>query len=330
MNSENSTQLHDFSGVHVLVAGDVMIDQYLHGVIERISPEAPVPVVTQRYIENRLGGAANVALNLKAMGARVTLIGMTGDDEESDIFRQLLQSSEINSNYLLTFPGRTTTLKTRIMAQGQHVLRIDREEISYLSHTELKLASGVLSDLFKSDSPDVVILQDYNKGFLHPELIQDIIGMSRSHHVPTVVDPKKWHFDAYRGCTVFKPNRKEISEYLNTEIKNREDLMAAHEKLTAVLKHDASFITLGKDGIFVAEGDKSEIVPAKPKQIVDVCGAGDTVLSIMALYLVKNAPLTSIARLANAAGAQVCSKPGVVALNRELFLEEISMESNVL
>jgi len=326
MNSENSAPLHDFSGVHVLVAGDVMIDQYLHGVIERISPEAPVPVVTQRHLENRLGGAANVALNLKAMGARVSLTGMTGDDEESDTCRQLLLSSDINAQYLLNFPGRPTTLKTRIMAQGQHVLRIDREQISYLSQEELASATAVISNLFETDCPDVVILQDYNKGFLHPKLVQNIIGMAQDKGIPTVVDPKKWHFEAYRGCTVFKPNRKEISEYLNRDIRHFEALVEAHQSLKDVLHHTASFITLGKDGIFVAEGDDTSIVPAKAKQIVDVCGAGDTVLSILALYLVKKLPLQQIARFANAAGAQVCSKPGVAAINKESFLQEILMD----
>ncbi len=326
MRKENSAHLHDFSGVHVLVIGDVMIDQYLHGVIERISPEAPVPVVMQRHLENRLGGGANVALNLKAMGARVSLVGMTGDDEEAIIFRQLLQDSHINFDYLLTFSGRTTTLKTRIMAQGQHVLRIDREQISYLNPSELESAKAVVTNLMETNPPDVIILQDYNKGFLHPALIQKVIEMATAMNIPTVVDPKKWHFDAYKGCTVFKPNRKEISEYLNRNINGLDALVDAHKSLAQILQHSASFITLGKDGIFVAEGNHAEIMPAKLKQIVDVCGAGDTVLSILALYLVKKMSYYDIARLANTAGAQVCSKPGVASLNKEAFLQEIETE----
>jgi rfaE bifunctional protein kinase chain/domain len=326
MNKENTHHLHDFSRVHVLVIGDVMIDQYLHGVIERISPEAPVPVVMQQSLENRLGGAANVALNFKAMGAKVSLVGMTGDDEEALILRHLLEESGIDSECLLSFPKRTTTVKTRIMAQGQHVLRIDREQISYISQSELESVKAVVANLMETKAPDVIILQDYNKGFLHPVLIQRVIEMATATNIPTVVDPKKWHFEAYKGCTVIKPNRKEISEFLGKNINSLGDLVEAHQALAKILQHSVSFITLGKDGIFVAEGNRAEIVPAKLRQIVDVCGAGDTVLCILALYLVKKMSFNVIAILANAAGAQVCSKPGVASLNKEAFFQEIEAE----
>ncbi|MBK9256505.1 MAG: carbohydrate kinase [Saprospiraceae bacterium] len=319
----HTLQLPDFSDLHILVIGDVMIDRYLTGKVNRISPEAPVPVLEYKKKENRLGGAANVALNIKALGARVTVASISGNDEESDILNQLFSNHDISDVHLLKCDGRKTTVKTRIMAGAQHLLRIDAEDKHDISPDEENLFMDLIQKISLSDKVDGLILQDYNKGLLTKNLIEKLMYWSVKNQIPTFIDPKEKNFTAFKSCTVFKPNRKEISEALKSPAETQEQMAELDKQLRSLMSHSFSFITLSKDGIYISDGITSEIVPARPRIITDVCGAGDTVISVLSLCFLKGLSMKNIAIIANAAGGQVCEKPGVVPVDRTELMNEL-------
>jgi rfaE bifunctional protein kinase chain/domain len=304
----------------VLILGDVMIDRYLNGKVTRISPEAPVPVVQLDHSMDRLGGAANVALNIKAMGATATLFAVIGPDEDGDLFRSLSQKDEIFTSGLIPEKGRRTTVKTRVIAGNQHLLRLDVEDTFPLNeHTE-KILLEAISHALDHMTPDVVILQDYNKGVLSENIILEVIRMATQRSIPVAVDPKFNHFLSYKGATLFKPNHKELCEGLGRWVPTEEaDLEKACQELHTHLGHGISLITLSDKGIYwydhgIGQGG---IVPPVQRDIVDVCGAGDTVIAVAALALAARWSATDIAVVANLAGGQVCEKVGVVPINKE-------------
>lgn len=293
-----------------------MIDRYLNGRVERISPEAPVPVMRLGTEENRLGGAANVALNLKALGATPLLAGLVGDDANGAIFRELLQNHDLSTDLIVTDTDRTTTVKTRLVASGQQLLRVDRED----THAVRGAAAGAMLRLVKAvldaGQADLLLFQDYNKGALSADLIAGLSALAKSNGVPVAVDPKDLNFWAYTGCTLFKPNLREIQQQTGFQINPvLEDLDRAASTIFGKLGCAAVMITLSEHGIYVNDGQSSAIYPTDARTVRDVSGAGDTVISVAACGLAAAMPLAEIARLANKAGAQVIAKSGVVAVD---------------
>jgi rfaE bifunctional protein kinase chain/domain len=325
-----------FAQLKVLIVGDVMLDAYIWGKVERISPEAPVPIVHVKNREKRLGGAANVALNIQAMGATPILCAVVGSDYEGEEFVRLLQEQQIASDFIVKSAQRPTTVKERVIAGSQQMLRIDSEDNDLLSEAE----GEALMQRIKKALPqaDVVIFQDYDKGVLNQERIQQVIQWAEEQQIPTAVDPKKRNFMHYRRATLFKPNLKELKEGLQaqnlalhkekheTSLSIEEAVAEASGRLKQMLEVNSTFITLSEKGVFIdaAYRGKAErhLIPAHIRQISDVSGAGDTVISIAALALALKLPPRLLAELANLGGGIVCEYTGVVPVVRERLLKE--------
>lgn len=294
-----------------------MIDRYLYGTVDRISPEAPVPVIRLRQEDNRLGGAGNVGLNLRALGARVQLAGAIGQDANGEQLRNLLREHGIGDELLLADPGRQTTVKTRVVSQNQQLLRADREDTHDLP---AELTDRLLTDLdghLASAEPHLLLLQDYNKGVLSEAVIRGSLECAHARGVLTAVDPKDHNFWAYRKVTLFKPNLREMQQQVDFALRPTPvDLDRAAALLFDRLGCARVMITLSEHGIYVNDGQRSEILPTAARRIADVSGAGDSVISVAACGLAAGLPLREIARLANLAGAQVIAQPGVVPVDR--------------
>lgn len=315
----------DFIGLNVLIIGDVMIDNYLTGKVNRVSPEAPVPVLDWQREENRLGGAANVALNIKALGATPYLCSVIGNDEEGNIFLDLLSNQKISKIGLIQSASRKTTIKTRVIAQGQHLLRIDKEQKNDLEQLETNQLLVALKDIIQSTKIDAILFQDYNKGVLTKDIIHKTILEAQKWKIPTVVDPKFKNFWSYQNVSLFKPNLKEIRDALKEDVNPndaslRKAVLQIHEKLNC----EKSIITLSDKGLYVFDGNDGLIIPTQPRNIADVCGAGDTVISICALGTALSLNLKTIGHLANLGGGQVCEKIGVVHVEKEILEKEFA------
>jgi D-glycero-beta-D-manno-heptose-7-phosphate kinase len=309
-----TTEKLDFSHTRVLIVGDVMLDHYLFGQINRISPEAPVPIVDYEYEESRLGGAANVALNIAELGGKPTLLSVVGDDRHGKTIFDLLKKHHINRDHIITSQSRTTTVKTRIFDDERQVLRYDQEDDSDLSsEIEAQLISHI-TDLLRTEKFHAIILQDYNKGVLTKKLIKHILLQSTKLNIPVAVDPKEYNFFEYQQIDLFKPNIKELAEAIQMKIdpKSINSLRRAAEELKRKNRFDNLMLTLGAHGIFIYTHDgDSFIVPARAIKTADVSGAGDTVISIATLAFVKKIPFKRIAQLSNLAAGKVCRKVGV-------------------
>lgn len=295
-----------------------MIDRYLDGRVERISPEAPVPVMRLGNEDNRLGGAANVALNLKALGAEPLLAGLVGDDENGKIFRALLGEYGLSDELIVTDPSRCTTVKTRLVASGQQLLRVDRED----THDVEGAAAGALKEALRSKfvpgKVDLLLLQDYNKGVLNIHTIDMALDLAAEYNKDSVVDPKNHNFWSYHGCSLFKPNLREIQQQCDFPVApTLESLNLAATHIFEKLGCEKVMITLSEHGIYIHDGTTSAIYPTDARKVRDVSGAGDTVISVAACGLAAGMPLPDITRLANRAGAQVIAQSGVVAVNKE-------------
>lgn len=307
----------DFNKLGVLIVGDVMIDRYLTGSVERISPEAPVPVVLLSGREDRLGGAANVALNVQAMGAAAYLCSVTGRDVAGDEFAGLMAARALDAEGIIRRPGRITTVKTRVMSGAQHLLRIDEEVAEDITPEEEKLLLRAVLNALDSRPVHVIIFQDYNKGVLTSGLIAGILREAQSRGIPTVVDPKEKNFWAYRGVQLFKPNLREIRRHYPGEVLPEiESLQETAAYIREQLGNSLTLITLSEKGLFVDDAGKSELLPTQPRVIADVSGAGDTVISVAALCLALGVPPRAMAAIANLAGGQVCERPGVVSVDK--------------
>jgi D-glycero-beta-D-manno-heptose-7-phosphate kinase len=307
----------DFANVRVLVIGDVMLDHYLFGQIHRISPEAPVPIVDIEYEESRLGGAANVALNLLELGAKPTLMSVVGDDKGGNTIFSLLKKHHLHHDYIITSQTRTTSVKTRIFDDERQVVRFDREDDSDLSTEMEEQMINAFNELVKSEKFHAIILQDYNKGVLTKKFIKHILLQTTKMNIPVAVDPKEYNFFEYQQIDLFKPNIKELSEALQIKIdpKNINSLRKAAEELKRKNRFDNLLLTLGAQGIFVYTKDgNSFIVSARPIKTADVSGAGDTVISIATLAFVKGYNFKKIAQLSNAAAGKVCRKVGIAPI----------------
>jgi len=303
------------SGRRIVVLGDVMLDRYLLGDTERLSPEAPVPVVIVREHRTALGGAANVAANVAATGAVPLLGGVVGDDQHGAAIRTELAAREINDRYLIQVAGRPTTTKTRVVARGQQVVRIDEEVVTPLESANASaLRERILTLLPEADG---LVIEDYNKGVLDAELIAAAIALARQHAVPVVVDPKFRHFFEYRGATVFKPNRRELEAALGASVeldpqRNPRGLLEAVERLGV----DHLLLTLGADGMILARraGGITHI-KSLAREVYDVSGAGDTVTAWVATALAAGASIDEAAYLANVAAGIEVGKAGVATVS---------------
>ncbi|MBV6652517.1 MAG: hypothetical protein KI786_02100 [Mameliella sp.] len=316
--TSNLTAFTAFEKQNILIIGDVMIDRYLNGKVDRISPEAPVPVVRLTGQEDRLGGAANVALNLKALGATPYLCAVIGKDENGDRLRALLPEVQLSDRGLVTSKERRTTVKSRVIAGNQHLLRVDAEDTHQLSEDEQSDLLQVVIDLLEQKEIHAILFQDYNKGVLSYPVIRAVILEAIKRDIPTAVDPKFDNFWSYKHVTLFKPNLKEIREQVPFDIQpTLEDLDKAANHLRNKLGNPYSLVTLSERGIYLNNKGEGQTMPTHPRSITDVCGAGDTVFAVAGLGLSLGLPLDEIARLANLAGGQVCERVGVVPVNRD-------------
>lgn len=311
-----------FNHLKVLVIGDVMIDSYLWGKVNRISPEAPVPIVSVEKTEKRLGGAANVAMNVQALGATPILCSVIGDDEESRDFLNLMETQKLSQEGILLSQERITTIKHRILSGHQHMLRIDSETTKPLSQKDNFLLLEVMFKLIPS--VDAIIFEDYDKGVLSETFIQKIIAEANRQHTPTIVDPKKRNFLSYKGATLFKPNLKELKEGLKNDfdVDNENELTEAVAKLKSELKVNQAFVTLSEKGVYMDSDDGRFAIPAHIRKIADVSGAGDTVVSVAGLAAALDLSPKLTAELANLAGGLVCEQIGVVSINKQNLLAE--------
>jgi len=300
-----------FSEVKVLVIGDIILDQYIYGSVTRRSPEADVPIIEQSTIHSNLGGAGNVALNIKSLGAEVLLVGGIGTDTEGNRIINLLENSSISPEFLITTPNKCTTTKTRVIHDREHLLRVDKEDKSALDAEYEDLLISKIKKALDTQSIDVIILQDYNKGILTEGSIPRILNLIKEKNIPLVVDPKEENFFAYRGATLFKPNIKELQKAFPESAINTDTLKSISNILRNKIDSQYNMITLGEKGLFLDESNNEVLIPAHPINEPDVCGAGDAVISITALAIAKKYDLNQIANLSNKAGYLACTKIGV-------------------
>ncbi len=308
-----------------MIIGDVMIDSYLWGKVERISPEAPVPVVACSKRESRLGGAANVALNIEALGALPILCGVIGNDDNGTLFLKLLQENHLTNSGIDILKDRPTTVKTRVIGGNQQLIRIDEETDKLLEgEAELHFINHV-SKIITTEKIDAIIFQDYDKGVLTLNGIKELIVLAKSKGIPTLVDPKKRNFLNYSGATLFKPNFKEFCEGLKVELA-KDDRTGIHETaktFQSKLNIDLLLLTLSEKGVFISSREKHFSIPAHIRDIADVSGAGDTVISVASLCLASGIEPYELAAISNLSGGLVCEKVGVVPINKEQFLNEL-------
>lgn len=314
-----------FAKKKVIIIGDVMIDTYLNGSVNRISPEAPVPIVQFKSREHRLGGAANVALNIKALGAQPYICSVVGKDEEGELFERLINDSSLSSWGVLNADDRITTVKTRVIGNNQQLLRVDNEQTDPInSLTEFALIERV-KEIADKEEIDAIIFEDYNKGVLTENVIRSVIEFANSKGIITTVDPKKENFFAYSDVTLFKPNLKELKEGVNRqfEMEQRDLFLEAVGILKEKLNPKYTFITLSEYGVYMNDAEEDHFIPAHLRSIADVSGAGDTVISVATLCLTCNLPAKNVAEIANLAGGLVCEKIGVSTVDKEQLMSEV-------
>ncbi len=316
--------LEAFSKKTVLIIGDVMIDSYLIGKVNRISPEAPIPIVSVSEREYRLGGAANVALNIRALGAKAFLCSVIGNDEKGKIFKELLEAKNLSDEGILVSNSRKTTVKTRVISGGQHLLRVDDEHSHFVDNEISNMLFNKVVEIISNYKVDAVIFEDYDKGVLSEELIVKIVAMAKEKNIPTCVDPKKNNFYFYKNVNLFKPNFKEFTEGTKADIdKSKLEVLQEHAKEFLIQQGiEILMITLSEQGVFIADSVQDLHLPAEIRDISDVSGAGDTVISVAALLLASGASLVEIANISNIAGGLVCEKTGVVPIDPKELLNE--------
>ncbi len=312
-----------FKGKKVLIIGDVMVDSYIYGSVSRISPEAPVPIMNVKSKENRLGGAANVALNIKALGATPVLCSIVGDDDPADEYLRLMELEGMNSAGIIRSQSRQTTLKNRLISGSHHLIRIDEENDKALSAIDQKALESHIKELM--DDVEVVIFEDYDKGCLNKHVIEFTVDLANKKGIPSAVDPKHKNFHFYRNSTLFKPNLKELQQGLmfKFSVDDEHELKKAVDRLIGEMGISNVLLTLSDKGIYFQDQTHHGVFPAHLRNISDVSGAGDTVISIAALCITLGIPLAMIAELANLAGGIVCEYPGVVPIIMEDLLKEI-------
>jgi rfaE bifunctional protein kinase chain/domain len=306
-----------------------MVDSYLWGKVERISPEAPIPVVALRKRENRMGGAANVAMNIKSMGAKPVLCSVIGEDDKGENFLDLLKKEKISTYGILKSPRRITTTKFRIFGNSTQMLRVDEEVEDDLSQDDREKLLVNIDNILSNEKIDGIIFQDYNKGVINPILIREVLDRAGPLNIPVAVDPKKKNFYEFTGVTLFKPNLKELKEGMKIDFdhSDRDKLLLAAKTLREKLGCKYILTTLSELGIMISMKDSSDekniFIPAHVRSISDVSGAGDTVISVAALCLARKCSPYEIAYISNLAGGLVCEEVGVAPVNKDKLLKEV-------
>ena len=313
-----------FGQVRAGVIGDVMLDTYLWGHVERISPEAPVPVVVLDRREQRIGGAGNVALNLASLGARVSSFTVVGKDGDGEALELLFAENGIGTSGHLKSGERITTNKARVMGRNQQMMRLDSETTRDLASAEEAELLRRIEAYLDLEDPQVIIFEDYNKGVLTDRVIREAVGLCRERGVITAVDPKRRNFFSYEGVTIFKPNLKEVREGLHVGLEEvgLTELELVHGQLAGRLRHEISMITLSEKGVFYCDGARAAIIPSHLRNIADVSGAGDTVIAVASLVYAVTRDVVLMAEVANIAGGLVWGVVGTAAIRRDRLLAE--------
>ena len=314
-----------FQKARILIVGDLILDQYIWGNVNRISPEAPIPVVEVVRESFSLGGASNVAHNVQSLGAKVELCGVVGGDGSGRMLLDILKEKDVGSHGVIFDQDRPTTLKTRIVAHKQQMVRVDREDITTVEGALLEEIKSRLLGLLPI--VDAMIIEDYGKGVIQSELLKIIVPEAKKAGKIVTVDPKKDHFPYYQGVTALTPNRLEAEEASEIRISDSSSLYQAGERLIERLACDAVLITLGERGMCLVEKDEPPLeIPARARDVYDVSGAGDTVIAVFTTALVAGATLRQAAILSNMAGSLVVEKLGTASVNREELKKRIGEE----
>jgi D-glycero-beta-D-manno-heptose-7-phosphate kinase len=310
----------------ILVIGDVILDAYYSGKVDRISPEAPVSILDIQSKDYRLGGAANVALNIQGLGAKPILCSVIGNDLSGKRILDLMNTADLDITGISASASRVTSVKTRLISNNHQLMRMDEEQTNPIdSADESRLLTSIL-DLIKNESPNAIIFEDYDKGVINATLIERVITTARKAAIPVSVDPKKRNFLSYAGATLFKPNLKELRDGLNQQDlgTDAESLTNAFNFLCEIMPIETAFFTLSGKGVFITNGSQSHAIPAQIRNIADVSGAGDTVISTATCALAAGLDMEEIAFISNLAGGWVCQFPGVVAINAQSLKEEFT------
>ncbi len=321
--SKINSLFQSFSTFKILVIGDVMIDSYMWGKVDRISPEAPVPVVSIINRENRLGGAANVALNLHSLGATPIICATTGNDQNSILFNELCEQNEISTAGIISLHDRVTTCKTRVIGSNQHLLRVDEEVDNQISNIETKKLSERIFLLLNKEEINAIVLEDYDKGVISSALIEEVTKEAKKRNIPICVDPKKRNFLKYNNISLFKPNFKELIEGLKIEIQKND--FDAIFKAVQIFHNEKNIsevmVTLSELGIFISDGKNFHVIPTQIRDVADVSGAGDTVISVATLCKASKLNIADTAAISNIAGGIVCGKVGVVPIEKNILID---------
>lgn len=309
--------------MRALVIGDAMVDTYLWGKVERVSPEAPIPIVSITNRESRLGGAANVSLNLQSLGATPVLFSVIGNDDKGRKFKKLLEKHQLSSEGVFVDANRITTVKSRIIGKGQHIARVDEESVEFISNEiEQALLAGIRKEV-DQNRVDVIIFVDYDKGVVTPTLFEAVNNLAIEKGIPTAVDPKKRNFKYYKNVGLFKPNFKEFVDGIGLPIEKGDfnTLRKMAHELKEKNNFKLIFVTLSELGVFISNGVKEQYYPAVIRHIADVSGAGDTVISVASLALAAKLPPKIMAMMSNIAGGLVCENLGVVPVNKTQLMK---------
>jgi rfaE bifunctional protein kinase chain/domain len=319
----------EFNQLNIMIIGDVMVDSYLWGKVERISPEAPIPIVALHKRENRMGGAANVAMNIRSMGANPILCSVIGADDKGDQFLGLLKKENIGSEGIVRSARRITTTKFRIFGNSFQMLRVDEEIDNDLVQGDYLTLIRVIDHILSHVKVDCIIFQDYDKGVITPRLIEEVVKRALAAGIPVAVDPKRKNFMAYQHVTLFKPNLKEMKDGLKLEndLSDNQVVIDAAQQLRSILDSRYVLTTMSEKGVLMSMKEGTEerniIIPAHLRMISDVSGAGDTVISVASLCLALNRSPNEIAYISNLAGGLVCEEVGVVPINKDKLLREV-------
>jgi rfaE bifunctional protein kinase chain/domain len=314
-----------FSKLNALIIGDVMIDAYLWGKVNRISPEAPVPIVAISKKENRLGGAANVAINIQALGATPVLCSVIGNDPDGRTFMELMKKQRISTEGISESASRTTTVKTRVIGNNHQMLRVDEENEEEINLQDRKHLIERIAGILKNRKIDVIIFEDYDKGVIGKFLIGEVVKLAHQKNIPVAADPKKKNFNHYRNIALLKPNMKELREGMKLDLDkgNMTEISEAIRQLADQNNIETILVTLSEKGAYVYNKKESQYLPAHIRNIADVSGAGDTVISVAALCTALGEPPVVAAALSNFAGGLVCEKVGVVPIEKSQLIREL-------
>jgi len=322
-------KFEEFNSKNILIIGDVMVDAYMWGNVNRISPEAPVPIISVEKRENRLGGAANVALNIKALGANPIICSVIGNDDKGHVFISLLKKRKITDEGIYISKNRITTTKTRIISQAQHLLRVDEETSNILQKQIEKDFLTQIIKIIDSKKIDAIIFEDYDKGVITENIIYTIVNLANKKNIFTSVDPKKRNFLLYKGVSLFKPNLKEMLEGLKIDINktNKKEIFDTVKILQEKLNAKYVFTTLSELGVYIRTKEEGKYFPAIVRQIADVSGAGDTVISVATLCLCVGMNISEIAYISNLSGGIVCEEVGVIPIEKNILIKNISLNA---